>query len=594
MEPIKLYPALNRFCKIYGKDAPEVPAALFSAEPCPPDLPRLTSRLTVPLPSRARDYVCCAEGEDGVIWLGASTGLTRCCPNASRSYDAVMYFSADRDLPDNSVKALLADGAGVWALTETGVAHIDMRPLSCEEKADMLLDETLRVVWRRGMVSQKGLAVPRDLSSAYPHACSDNDGCFTAGFAIGEMFHYATLRRERGESDERTREIREIATRSCEACLLLMNISGRGDGFVARTYLTPDEPVPDDGIFFRKQGDSAVCIDTESARKRKMAGLSAPVTAPVPDRLAALYRSKGCSDDGIVYKGDTSSDEITLHFLQMYFAHIFLAPEDPELDELIKSSARATMKHIIDHGFELHDFTGKPTTWAKWSPAYFNSGLGWVDAALNAAEVLMYLRVTMAVTGERGCWREAYDRLIADGYAELTLKHRDRFVHGAMLAEREPIEDLMFGDNMLAVAAFWGLAELEDDPALKELYRRAFKGWESVVREKTPGYDFPYLASCPDAELDREYVETWFRRTNVSRLASSVSLNLRNDVPMKIRRGGYRETSWLLPPDERFIAKYDRNPFEYKNEDSGGTTCVESCYVYTFAYWIGRYYGFIY
>jgi hypothetical protein len=49
----------------------------------------------------------------------------------------------------------------------------------------------------------------------------------------------------------------------------------------------------------------------------------------------------------------------------------------------------------------------------------------------------------------------------------------------------------------------------------------------------------------------------------------------------------------LPPNDEHFIAKYDRNPLEFKNEDSGGASVVEGCYPYTFAYWIGRYFGFI-
>jgi hypothetical protein len=57
--------------------------------------------------------------------------------------------------------------------------------------------------------------------------------------------------------------------------------------------------------------------------------------------------------------------------------------------------------------------------------------------------------------------------------------------------------------------------------------------------------------------------------------------------------GDYKETSALLPNDEHFISKYDRNPLEFKNEDSGGATCVESCYPFTFAYWIGRHFGFI-
>ena len=57
--------------------------------------------------------------------------------------------------------------------------------------------------------------------------------------------------------------------------------------------------------------------------------------------------------------------------------------------------------------------------------------------------------------------------------------------------------------------------------------------------------------------------------------------------------GGYKETSALLPNDERFIAQNDRNPLEFKDEDSGGVYCVESCYVFTFGYWLGRYFGFI-
>ena len=67
----------------------------------------------------------------------------------------------------------------------------------------------------------------------------------------------------------------------------------------------------------------------------------------------------------------------------------------------------------------------------------------------------------------------------------------------------------------------------------------------------------------------------------------------RIDIPVRKRRGGYLEISALCPPDETFIAKYDRIPRQFRDEDSGGVMCVESCYVYTFAYWIGIYYGLI-
>ena len=89
-----------------------------------------------------------------------------------------------------------------------------------------------------------------------------------------------------------------------------------------------------------------------------------------------------------------------------------------------------------------------------------------------------------------------------------------------------------------------------------------------------------------------ERLATWFYRTNLSRLAAGVTLEGRHDIPVKTLRTGTKHISVLLPPDERFISKYDRNPLDLKNEDSGGVWVVESCYVYTFAYWVGRYYGF--
>ena len=155
------------------------------------------------------------------------------------------------------------------------------------------------------------------------------------------------------------------------------------------------------------------------------------------------------------------------------------------------------------------------------------------------------------------------------------------------------VEDIMYGDHMLAVASFWGLCTLETDEELLAKYRKGCKSWRtSLEREHNPGYDLPFALSCPDAEIDFDRLAEWFYRTNTSRLAAGVTLMGRHDIPVKTLRAGAKEISVLLPPDERYISKYDRNPLELKNECSGGVMCVESCYVYTFAYWIGRYYGF--
>lgn len=587
--PYKLIEHTCRKSEFFAADDARVPAALFTAASEKVDL----SSFPLPLPCKKSTYTCKASTSDGALWLGADGGVTRYDENAARPEDKVQFFSAVRDLPDNNVKNLYAEGDALWVLTDSGVTRIIMPLVGAEEKAEILLAETLAYVDRRGMISQKKLAVPGDVTSAVSYGHSDNDGCFTAGFAIAEMFHYATLKREKGAEHPDTIRVRAIATRAVEACLLLMHIHGRGDGFVARSYLCHDEPVPDDGLFFAKKGGKATCLDTRHSRKRGMTGLVIDASAPVPERLARLYTELGYSDDDIIYKADTSSDEITLHFLHMYFAHEILGEGDAELDSLIKQSVSGLMAHIIDHGYELHDCTGEPTTWAKWSESYFESDFGWVDACLNSAELLLYHLVTMRITGEQGRWRESYESLIARGYADLPAKHYDRLLQAGISMNFEPVEDIMFGDHMLAVSAFWGLCTIETDEELLKKYRAGFASWRTTIaREHNPGYDLPYALSCPDEEIDIERLASWFYRTNLSRLAAGVSLMGRHDVPVITRLTGHKEISYLPSPDELFISKYDRNPYAYKNEDSGGLNCVESCYVYTFAYWIGRYYGF--
>ncbi len=591
-QPIKLYPRLTKVVSHFKKYDIEVPKSLLEVKAKKPDL----SDFHYPLPQRKKDYTCYCEGPDGVMWYGSDGGVTRYDPNADCLTDKVMYMSAHRDLLDNHVSAIVPDGGdGVWVLTDNGATHIAMVKMSMEEKAYRLLDETLTYVQRHGMVSQKHLSEAGNLKSILPYGHSDNDGSFSSCFAMGEIFRYATLKREKGDFDEETMEARRVAFRASEANLLLMYIAGRGDGFVARTYLTSSEPVPDDGLFYKKNGATAVCLNTTDARNRGVVGLEVKADAPIPERLKKFYIEEGFEDTDITYKGDTSSDEITHHYLHLLVAHEFLGREDPEFDDLLKTAARNTTKHIIDNNFALREADGKYTTWAKWNKEYFETAMGWADACLNAGQMLMYLRVCMHLTGESGIWQETYDKLIDLGYDKLTIEHRNRFHHMSIVGGVEDREEMMYGDHMLACASLFGLITLEPDAERKEMFREAFRTWRyTLAPEYNCGYDFLYFLSDPDnAKPDADRIRTWFYRFSVSRLAAGVSIHNRRDIPKKELMGGYKETSALLPNDERFIAKYDRNPLEFKTEDSGGVSCVESCYPYTFAYWLGRYFKLI-
>lgn len=588
--PYILAPHPTRVCKIYEKNSEKIPKNIFDFEPVIPDF----SDFPLPLPSKKSDYRCSAITADGAVWAGASNGVTRCNLKEKDNIDKVMFFSFERDLADNDVKNIAADGNSVWVLTEKGVSHIEIKLISPEEKASLLLEESLKYVDRRGMQSQKELSARGDVSSAVSYGHSDNDGGFTACFASAEILRYGVLKKEKGIDAPETIEAKKIAVKAVEAVLLLMYIHGRGNGFVARSYLCPGEPVPDDGLFFKKQGGKAVCLETSYAKMRGLAGKEFDASSPVPERLARLYKDEGYSDDGIVFKGDTSSDEITLEFMMLWLAHNIIGDDDKELDTLIKDAVTNTMNHIIDNDRRLVDCSGEPTTWARWYPDYFKSSEGWVDACLNSAELLMYLRVAMDLTGEQPKWVETYKMLIDEGYADLGQYHYDRQTQSTTSSCIGFCEDIMYGDHMLATASFYVLCCSEKDETLLAKYRKGFSTWRSSIeREYSPVYDFPYLAACPDAELDMERIAVWFTRANVSRIASSVTMTGRHDVPVVKLRGGYLECGWVAAPDERFVSKPDRNPLEYKNEDSGGAAYVESCYYYTFGYWFGRYYGFI-
>ena len=594
MQQIVLKDSLVRTARFFSPADPAVPAALREpGAPVPP-----LGEFRFPLPSRRRDYTCAAKTARA-LWLGAPNGLTRIEPGAERTADRVMYFSADRELPDNRVLAVVAPDPAeetVWVRTETGVSRIDLTSVTPREKAERLAAESLRYVDRHGMVTQKELTVARDPSSAVPYGHSDNSGTFTAMFAVGKVCKYAVLKRRFGPDDPAVQAAKKSALRATEACLLLCYISCRGNGFVARTYLTKDEPLPDDGLFYRITGGKAVCQPLTQAREKGIAGKVIDASAPVPARLARLYESEGYTIDDIVYKGDTSSDEITHHYLLFYFAHEILGAEDPELDALIKDRAKAILDHILTHGMCLTECDGLPTTWARWSHEYFRTPVGWPDAPLNAAEVLSYLKITMHVTGERGRWEEAYRRLAFDeGYARITTLHDERFFVSVALEGLEQVEGLMYGDNSLATCAYWMLLTLETDETLRALYKEGYKGWNGTFRrEHDPAYDFPYMLCFPEEALDTETLADWFRRQPGSRLCASAAFDRRMDVPQRFRMGGMEETGCLLPPDEHNVTKYDRNPFSYRLEHgANGANLLESCYVYTYAYWLGRYYGLI-
>jgi hypothetical protein len=480
-----------------------------------------------PLPPPSGDANCAAATTDGAVWLGTRAGLIR-TDRAAGPLDRRQYFAGRRYLPDDQVLNLVPDSsAGVWARTSTGVSHIELRPMTLEQKAGYFERRIRDRHDRYGLVAPSFLRVRGDLTTNQLDP-SDNDGLWTAIYAAGECFRYAATRSPESLAN---------AQKSIAAVLFLERVTGR-TGFPARSYIRRGDFREPDGAWHW-----------------------------TPDRR---YE----------WKADTSSDEIVGHFF-LYGVAWDLLP-DPDLRQRIRAAAARIADHILEHGYNLTDVNGKPTTWGRWSPEYFESENGKPDSPLNALELLSILKTTAHVTGGakyEGAYRKA----------ALEMKY---LVRSARLAELT--HEINYSDEELAMLSFYPIFRYEHDARLLELYRRAAEQWwRNIQRERNPLWTLIYLQSQPANPLDLAGAVWTLYRTPMDLIEWTVRNSRRRDVRVDAARDrfGRLQSTTLLPPDERPVMKWNSNPFQLDG-GNGGRTEDDGAF-FLLPYWMGRYLGYL-
>lgn len=463
--------------------------------------------------------------DGGVYWIGTETGLQRVDFTASDTKDIVQYMAGPRYLygGDDHVTGLASDGeSGIWVRTASGVTHIAMPEKTLHDKSFIYEDLVESILDRRGMVHGAGFSFTETdntldavnynsatgLFTSTP-STSDNDGLWTAMYAMGEVFRYKALQEQYG-ANPASGELAEIADaraaalRATKAVLLLDYVSGRGNGFPARSYMltseataatvgnsvygyqstngfwfqnfvgpdmiNPNGIIPsmqrDDGtepigysmvrvtkdaenkkgstlfpsggtdvLNYNGLGLSQAAIDelnltrpegqklgidiktrvgttatgavyqvlpvitaatnNNDAKEDKTTGennkplfqLTAPVYEQIPDFFNDLFPDSAIVDghidmNQIVYKADTSADEVDGHYAMFYTAYKYLVGDstDPELLELKslieETTHRMTELILKDDHYYIEDATGKSTQWSRWFAKYFNDSLG--------------------------------------------------------------------------------------------------------------------------------------------------------------------------------------------------------------------------
>jgi len=78
----------------------------------------------------------------------------------------------------------------------------------------------------------------------------------------------------------------------------------------------------------------------------------------------------------LIYKGDTSTDEVIGHLFIYKIAFDILDDKDPEekaLKDLISNTMDRFCTHLINNGYMMVDATGQGTKWSKLVRDFINS-----------------------------------------------------------------------------------------------------------------------------------------------------------------------------------------------------------------------------
>lgn len=459
---------------------------------------------------------------DGALWLGTPHGLWR---HTRSGWD---YFAGQRYLASDDVRGLEpVSSNAVLVRTGRGVTKIDFSPMTLAGKAHVFEQRIEDRHNRHGMVADSELTRAGDLSSSRM-VSSDNDGLWTAMYGASQCFRYAVTK---------SSEARKRAERSVEALLYLEKITGIS-GFPARSYIKRGEPQPKDGVWY----DNPV--------------------------------------EGLRWKADTSSDEIVGHFFLFSIAYDLLP--NPQLKKRIAATTARMMDHILSHGYNLIDRTGKPTTWGKWSPEYFTSN-GKSDSPLNAIELLSFLRAARHITGNPK-YDVEYEKVARTmGYSQIATRYP------------ELAEEINYSDEELALLSFYTLFRYERDPQLLPLYHQALDDWwRNIARERNPLWNLIYLHSQPNAPDRNRLVEEGLRTLQqipLDLVTWKVDNSHRRDLKWdnaEDRFNARQSTTWL-PPGERPVMKWNGNPFGVTGGDGGNSE--DDGAFFLLPYWLGRYWS---
>jgi hypothetical protein len=441
-----------------------------------------------------------------------------------------------------------------WFATSKGVSCISYQSMTLAKKAAFYEKEIERYHRRTQFeyVNPAKLSVPGDKSTAVA-TCTDNEGQ-RIGFYLAAM--------SLGYAATNDLQLKQNAHKAFEALVYLSIVTQGGThpgpkGFFARAIRPTSGPDP----------NLDYGLDYDLRRHQR-------------DSLWKIIQPRWPVDESgeWYWMNDSSVDELDV---------------------------RNTIDHIVDHGYNIVDYDGKPTRWGRLSPDDINRNPAQVvERGLRSFSILNYLSVSYHITGDSR-YRQEYLKLAYDHGYGMNGMTQPRDIAGAGSEGQ--------GDDKMAFMNYYHLLRYETDPKLLSMYYHAIhRHWQIEKYEKCPWANFIYAACCmgkvrtdqwgttdltpPKVSLE-DAIET-LKRYPLDLIKWPMSNAHRIDmIPLKEHLGhepgaaGYRIDGYVFPIDERSEIRWGNDPFALSGNGDG--TLLEMGLHFLVAYYMGLAHGFI-